>query len=57
LLRAGNSGSVYVLIDGTPYGPLGSPDRMIKRLSLRRADIESSFPKADAAQIGVGQNP
>jgi hypothetical protein len=56
-LRAGNSGSVYVVIDGTPYGPLGMPDRMVKRLSLRRADIENRFPIADAAEIGIGQSP
>ncbi|MEE8454645.1 MAG: RodZ domain-containing protein [Limibaculum sp.] len=53
LLRAGNAGAVYVLIDGAPYGPVGSSDRVVKNLSLRAADIESRFPQASAAAIGV----
>ena len=53
LLRAGNAGAVYVLIDGAPYGPVGSSARVVKNLSLRAADIESRFPQASAAAIGV----
>jgi hypothetical protein len=53
LLRAGNAGSVYVLVDGAPYGPLGRPDRVVKNLSLRAADIESRVPQASAEAIGV----
>jgi hypothetical protein len=53
LLRAGNAGAVYVLIDGAPYGPVGSSDRVVKNLSLRAADIERRFPLASAEAIGV----
>jgi len=52
-LRAGNAGAVYVLIDGAPYGPVGSSERVVKNLSLRAADIESRFPQASAEAIGV----
>ncbi len=52
-LRAGNAGAVYVLINGAPYGPVGSSERVVKNLSLRAADIESRFPQASAEAIGV----
>ena len=53
LLRAGNAGSVYVLIDGAPYGPVGGSGSVIKNLSLRAADIERRIPQASAEAIGV----
>ncbi len=53
LLRAGNAGAVYVLVDGAPYGPVGGSGSVIKNLSLRAADIESQVPQASAEAIGV----
>ncbi len=53
VLRAGNAGSVYLLIDGAPYGPLGGPGSVVKNLSLRAADIERRVPQASAEAIGV----
>jgi len=53
LLRAGNAGAVYVLVDGAPYGPVGSSSRVVKNLSLRAADIERRVPQASAATIGI----
>ncbi len=53
LLRAGNAGAVYVLVDGAPYGPVGGSGSVIKNLSLRAADIESRVPQASAEAIGV----
>jgi hypothetical protein len=53
VLRAGNAGAVYVLVDGAPYGPVGSSDRVLKNLSLRAADIERRVPQASAEAIGV----
>ncbi|MFQ5565973.1 MAG: helix-turn-helix domain-containing protein [Paracoccaceae bacterium] len=53
VLRAGNAGSVYLLVDGAPYGPVGSSDRVVKNLSLRAADIERRVPQASAEAIGV----
>ena len=53
LLRAGNAGAVYVLINGAPYGPLGGSGSVIKNVSLLAADIEGQVPQASAAVIGV----
>ena len=53
LLRAGNAGAVYLLIDGAPYGPVGGSGSVVKNLSLRAADIERRVPQASAEAIGV----
>ncbi len=53
VLRAGNAGAIYVLVDGAPYGPLGSSGAVVKNLSLRAADIERRVPQASAEAIGV----
>jgi hypothetical protein len=53
LLRAGNAGAVYVLVDGAPYGPVGGSGSVIKNLSLRAADIATLVPEANAEAIGV----
>jgi hypothetical protein len=52
LLRAGNAGAIYLLIDGAPYGPVGGPGSVVKNLSLRAADIEDRIPQASAEAIG-----
>jgi len=54
VLRAGNAGSVFVLVDGAPYGPVGTSGRVLKNLSLLAADIESQVPQADSEAIGAG---
>jgi len=46
-LRAGNSGSVYVLVDGKPFGPVGNGTAVAKQISLDYADIQQSFASAD----------
>ena len=53
VLRAGNAGAIYLLVDGAPYGPLGSSGGVVKNLSLRAADIELRIPQANAEAIGV----
>ena len=53
MLRAGNAGSVYVLVDGAPYGPVGTSARVVKNLSLLAADIESRVPLASSETIGA----
>jgi len=52
VLRAGNAGSVFVLVDGAPYGPVGNSGQVLKNLSLLAADIESKVPEAEAEVIG-----
>lgn len=39
MLRAGNSGSVYLLIDGQTYGPVGSGTSVAKQVSLASVDV------------------
>lgn len=46
LLRAGNSGSVFVLVDSVPYGPVGSGTSVAKQISLAQLDILESFETA-----------
>jgi cytoskeleton protein RodZ len=53
LLRAGNAGSVYVLVNGAPYGPVGTSTRVVKNLSLLAADIERRVPQASGETIGA----
>lgn len=56
VLRAGNAGSVFVLVDGAPYGPVGNSGKVLKNLSLLAADIESKVPEADVEAIGTAQD-
>ncbi len=51
MLRAGNAGSIYVLVNGAPYGPIGPSGRVVKELSLLAADIESRVPQASSGAI------
>ena len=53
LLRAGNAGSVYVVIAGAPYGPLGSPHGVVKNLSLHAADVGLQVPQASTEAIRI----
>ncbi|HUF85841.1 MAG TPA: RodZ domain-containing protein [Thermohalobaculum sp.] len=54
LLRAGNAGALYVLVNGAPYGPVGSSAAVLKNLSLRAEDITGHMPAASAAAIPAG---
>jgi uncharacterized ParB-like nuclease family protein len=51
LLRAGNAGSVYLLIGDVAYGPVGRSTRLVKKIALQPSEIESRFPRADAGVI------
>lgn len=54
LLRAGNAGALYVLVNGAPYGPVGSSAQVLKNLSLRAGDITGQVPSATAAALTTG---
>ena len=41
LLRAGNSGSVYLLVNEQAFGPLGNASSVAKDISLRPDDIQT----------------
>lgn len=47
LLRAGNSGSVFLVVDGIAYGPVGSGTKVAKKVSLAIADIKAEMAVAD----------
>jgi cytoskeleton protein RodZ len=46
LLRAGNSGSVYLSVDNVAYGPIGSGTAIAKDVSLILADVQANWPLA-----------
>ena len=39
LLRTGNAGALFALLDGAPYGPIGSSSVVLRNASLRAEDI------------------
>jgi len=50
-LRAGNSGAVYVRVDGEIRGPLGPPGGVVKNIALSRDNLRTSFPMAEASGL------
>lgn len=46
LLRTGNAGALFALLDGTPYGPIGSSSVVLRSMSLRAGDIAGQVPEA-----------
>lgn len=53
LLRAGNAGALYLVVDTAAYGPLGPSGHVIKSMSLRPDDIASVVPVADSVRLGL----
>ncbi|NBB98355.1 MAG: DUF4115 domain-containing protein [Alphaproteobacteria bacterium] len=47
VLRAGNSGSVYLLVDGQPYGPTAPGAQVVDRIALSPDAVSDSFDTAD----------
>jgi len=54
VLRTGNAGAVYLLVDGTPYGPIGLTGRVVGNLSLKAIDVAGQIPQATAGSLGAG---
>ncbi|CUX81998.1 MAG: hypothetical protein HLUCCA05_02845 [Roseibaca calidilacus] len=46
-LRAGNSGSVYLLVDGEPFGPTAPGAQVVDRIALSAEAVVESFDTAD----------
>ncbi len=44
-LRAGNSGDVYLSVDGRPYGPVGKGGSVAKNVALAPEAVMRTFPK------------
>ncbi len=47
LLRSGNSGSVYFLVNGQTYGPAAPGAQVIKNVALSPADLTATYALAD----------
>jgi cytoskeletal protein RodZ len=43
LLKAGNSGAVYFMIDHKTYGPVGAKGAIARKISLVQSDIEGNY--------------
>ncbi|MCL1628176.1 DUF4115 domain-containing protein [Roseibaca sp. V10] len=46
-LRAGNSGSVYLLVDGQPFGPTAPGAQVVDSIALTPSAVVESFATAD----------
>lgn len=47
MLRAGNSGSVYLLVDGRPYGPTAPGAQVVDSIALSAQAVAEDFATAD----------
>lgn len=50
-LRAGNAGSVYAIVDGITYGPVGRPGRVAKNIPLGPETTAEALPVTDLAAV------
>ena len=48
-LRAGNSGSVYILVDGMPYGPTAPGAQVVDQIALSAELVTERFSQANLA--------
>lgn len=51
LLRAGNSGSVYIVMNDKTFGPVGTGTSVAKQVSLVADDIETNFQIAQGVEL------
>jgi cytoskeletal protein RodZ len=49
LLRSGNAGAVYVMINGDAYGPVGPGGEVVKNIPLSKDTLVTTFSVADIA--------
>jgi cytoskeletal protein RodZ len=50
LFRTGNSGSIYFVVDGVPYGPVAPGAQVAKDIPLMPETLTQSFAQADLTQ-------
>jgi hypothetical protein len=50
LLRAGNSGSVYFVVNGESYGPAAPGAQVVRNVALSAEALTAAYARADAAQ-------
>jgi hypothetical protein len=49
-LHAGNSGSVYFVIDGQPYGPAAPGANVVRNVTLSVEDLRAAYQVADLSR-------
>lgn len=54
-LRAGNAGSLYVMLRGVTYGPIGGPGQVVKGVPLAADMVRAALPKSDTAMATAKQ--
>jgi len=47
ILRAGNSGAVFFLVDGQPFGPAGTSGAVASNVALSRDSLQETYAMAD----------
>jgi cytoskeletal protein RodZ len=47
VLKVGNAGGVFIVVDGVVYGPVGDRGKVVRNVSLRAEDVRSSMPQAE----------
>ncbi len=57
LLRAGNSGSVYLLVNGEAYGPVGNGTSVAKQVSLASVDVVEKMTVASDVDFAAPADP
>lgn len=56
VLKSGNAGGIFVLVDGVAYGPLGPRGQIARDVSLTPEDIRGSMPQATSfSLVSAGQ--
>ncbi|MEM8751609.1 MAG: RodZ domain-containing protein [Pseudomonadota bacterium] len=53
VLRAGNAGGVYIVVDGEVFGPLGEGPAIAKNVSLTPSDVRATYPAAEGVAFAV----
>lgn len=50
VLRVGESGAIYYLVDGVAHGPTGPRGAVTQGFSLAKADLKAALPEADLSR-------
>ena len=57
VLKAGNAGGIFVVVDGVPYGPLGQRGQIAREVSLLAEHIRETVPQAPSLNLAPAPGP
>jgi hypothetical protein len=57
VLKAGNAGGIFVVVDGVPYGPLGQRGQIAREVSLLAEHIRETVPQAASLTLVPASGP